>query len=295
MMRNDASSAAKKPKRYGWYRKYNGFPSHPKWRAIARTTGIHVSRVVHVVDCLFDCASKNRKGGWIGNFDFEDCAETCDIPIEEVLSIYKELQEREWISEEYIGDWGDRNPDIEDPTAAERQRRRRARITVRKKLATGQQITEGEAALLASRVTGSAPPPQRQPGSLGVFMRVEPEDPDDPECVNVARVATAANAQVYLLGGGTNGPTDWGAAASVVADKGGMRVFAADTTIRRWLSELGGDVVALADIIDSANQGGVSGAAFERVVRMGIARVAMEKQRGPQLPLQPVALKGGRA
>jgi hypothetical protein len=300
-MRSDAypsrtPAPEKKPKRYGWFRKYNGFPSHPKWRAIARKTGIHVSRVVHVIDCLFDCASKNRKGGWIGNFDFEDCAETCDMPVTEVLMIYRELDEREWLAEEFIGDWGERQPDMEDPTAAERQQRRRARIKVRKKIAAGVQITEHEAALLTSRVTpaGTPPPKPAQMQPLGVFLRVTPEDPDNPEAVNVARIATAANARVYLLGSGTNGPTDWGTAAAVVADKAGMRVFAADTTIRRWLSELGGDVGALAEIIDNTNHGGVCGEAFIRVVQQGIARVAIEKQRGAQLPFPPAAIAGGK-
>ena len=147
-----------------------------------------------------------------------------------------------------------------------------------------------------SRVTtGNIPPaapPSRQP--LGVFLRVEPDDESDPEAVNIAMMATAANARVYLLGSGTNGPTDWGAAAQVVADKAGMRVFAADSTIRRWMSEIEGDVIALAELIDGANHAGVSGEAFDRVVHQGIARHQMEKHRGPQLPLHPVSLVGGK-
>jgi hypothetical protein len=294
---NDRQQASpKKAKRYGWYRKYNGFPSHPKWRTIARKLDIHVSRIVHVVDVLLDCASKNRRGGWIGNFDLEDCAETCDMPVEEVASIYRELEDREWIGEDHIAEWADRNPDLEDPTAAERQRRRRARILVRRKIAQGRQITEQEAAILSHVTSSVAPPPlppqRSQP--LGVFLRVEPEDEGNPESVSIARIATAANARVYLLGTGSNGPTDWGTAAAVVADKSGMRVFAADSTIRRWLAEIEGDVIALAEIIDNANHGGVSGEAFDRVVRMGIARHQIEKHRGPQLPLQPVALTGGK-
>lgn len=280
-----------KAKRYGWYRTYNDYPSHPKWRIVSRKSGAHVSVVVHTVDCLFACASKNRRGGWIGNFSLDECAEIVDVPVETVANIYRVLEELEWLGEDYILDWADRNPDQEDPTAAERQRRKRARVLVRKKLARGQPITDEEAGLL-SRVTANTPPQVNRPQPLGVFMRVEAEDESNPEAVNAALIATAANARMYLLGNGT--ASDWGSASGVVADKMGMRRFAADTTIRRWLGEIDGDVVALATIIDDANHDALQLDRFESIVRQAIARIAREKHSGATLPFPPAAIAGGR-
>lgn len=284
-------NAPAKVKRYGWYRTYNDFASHPKWRIVARKSGAHVSNVVHTVSCLFACASKNRKGGWIGNFSLDECAETVDVPTDTVANIYRVLEELEWLGEDYILDWADRNPDQEDPTAAERQRRKRARVQVRKKLARGQPITEDEAGLL-SRVTASTPPPVNRPQPLGVFMRVEPNDENNPEAVNAAMLSTAANARMYLLGNGT--ATDWGTASAVVADKMGMRRMAADSAIRKWLGEVDADVVALATIIDDANHDALSLDRFESIVRQGIARIAREKHSGASLPFPPAAIAGGR-
>jgi hypothetical protein len=56
--------------------------------------------------------------------------------VEEAKAIYACLAHADigWITDGVIADFQDRNPDQEDPTATERQRRRRSRETIRKRL-----------------------------------------------------------------------------------------------------------------------------------------------------------------
>lgn len=284
--------ARKKVKRYGWYRTYEDFIAHPKWRLVAAKAGVPLTEVHSMAQALFSCASKNRKNGWIANFDPFECAIMLDIAPEHVASIYRTFEEIDWVVDGYIVDWADRNPDQEDPTAADRQRNARARKIARRKLGAGQTLTEAET-LLLSRVTPYSLEPPRSHEGLATFDPIDPVG-DSPEEVNRARIETGHRARIYLFGNGTNGPTDWGPASAVVADKLGMRRFAADTTIRRWLGEVDGDHVALATLIDGANHQGTLGESFEAIIRQGIGRVAMEKHKGAQLPLPPRLFEGGK-
>ncbi|MGE0751837.1 MAG: hypothetical protein AB7F39_06750 [Variibacter sp.] len=284
--------AERKPKRYGWYREYEQDMTEPVWRLIARTSGRPLAEVHAVRSAINRCASMARRHGWIGDFDADECAEMLDLELQHVTAILSAMHEREWLAEGYIVNWSDRNPDQEDPTMAERQRRRRARMKVRKKLAMGQTITEAEGALL-SRVTGPGTDMVKPPTRGGPLVITEPLD-DSPEAINAATISTAKNAQLYLLGGGTGTPADFGYASKVVADKMGMRRMAADTTIRGWLSLMNGDVTALAKMIDAADHGRMIGEAFEQVVKTGIKRYIAEATKGPELPLGPAVVQGGR-
>jgi hypothetical protein len=287
---NTPQPSARKVKRYGWYRTYEDFIAHPKWRLVAAKADVPLTQVHSMAQALFSCASKNRKNGWIGNFDPFECAVTLDISPDAVARVYLTFEQIDWVADGYIVDWADRNPDQEDPTAAERQRNARARKIARRKFAAGQTLTDTET-LLLSRVTGfNGGEPPRATEALGVFEIVDPHG-DGIEEINAAKVETARRARLYLFGNGT--ATDWGPASAVVADKMGMRRMAADTTIRRWLGEVSGDLVVLATIIDGANHDGLRGESFEAVLRQAIGRVVREKNNGGSLLFPPSPLKGG--
>lgn len=284
--------APKKVKRFGWHRVYDDFPTHPKWRLVAARSGARLTEVVALVEVLFCCAAKNRKNGWIGNFDPYEAGVALDLSPDIIVNIYRALEDQDWIDNGFIVDWQDRNPDREDPTAAQRQRNSRARKAARRKFAMGQPLTEEEHALL-SRVTTLPPPPEPLPRGHGAFAVVEPVD-ETPEAIADAKLATEANASAYLLGGGTGSVYDWGPASAVVADRAGMRRMAADTTIRRWLTLIGGDKVTLASLIDDCHHDGLRGESFIRLIEQRIGQIAACATRGPALPLPPAAIRGGR-
>jgi hypothetical protein len=281
----------KQVKRYGWFRTYEDFVSHPKWRLVAVKADVHVTMVHSMAQSLFSCASKNRKNGWIGNFDPFECAVNLDMKPDQVARVYQVFEEIDWIADDYIVDWADRNPDQEDPTAAERQRNARARKRARKKFAAGKPLTDAEIMLLSRVTSGNANEPPRAHEGLATFEPVEPRSDDIGE-INAANMETMRRARLYLFGNGT--AQDWGPASAVVADKMGMRRMAADTTIRRWLAEVNGDLIALAGIIDGANHDGLRGESFENVLRQAIARVSREKNNGGSLQFGPAVVTGGK-
>jgi hypothetical protein len=124
-------------KRYNWYRKDNDFTRHPNWRRTARLAGVPLTEVIATVDELLQAASKARDRGHVGDFDFEGCAVVLEIPAQNVLAIYRALNDIGWIEQDTIVSWYDRQPDYEDPTAAERQRNKRARDKARRAVALG--------------------------------------------------------------------------------------------------------------------------------------------------------------
>jgi hypothetical protein len=76
-----------------------------------------------------DSANRGDFRGSVADFKAQDFAAALDISVEDAHKLYAILQHPEvgWIADGVIADFHDRNPDVEDPTAAERQRRRRAR------------------------------------------------------------------------------------------------------------------------------------------------------------------------
>jgi hypothetical protein len=124
-------------KRYGWLRLYTDMPDHPKWRHVEALACVPLSEVIAFVVKLLCMAAKARQRGYVGDFEFDECAISLKIPPEHVLAIWRALNDVGWIEQDYIVDWPDRQPDHEDPTAAERQRQRRARQRARHAVAAG--------------------------------------------------------------------------------------------------------------------------------------------------------------
>lgn len=129
-------------KRYGWYRVYEDFVGHPKWRLVSRRIGASIPEVQAVVLSLFQAASKARSNGYIGGWDLEVTAVQLDMPLEKVGSVYRALTELHWLDQDVIVDWCDRNP--RDANATQRQRDKRARDRAKRAFAMGTASPEQE-------------------------------------------------------------------------------------------------------------------------------------------------------
>jgi hypothetical protein len=115
-------------KRYGWLRLYNDFSTHSKWRVVRRLARVHITVVKCVVIDLLIAANKGRPRGSIAEFSVLECADGNETTTDKVERVYAVLQGLGWIDQEHLVTWDERQPDKEDPTAADRQARRRQKI-----------------------------------------------------------------------------------------------------------------------------------------------------------------------
>lgn len=115
-------------RRYGWFRQYNDFPTHPKWAVVSRMSGAELCRVLAIVTCLEVTANKGTPRGSIADFSVQECAAGLRIKPAAVQKVYEALEKLGWIDREYLSTWDERQPDKEDPTAKDRQQRRRQKI-----------------------------------------------------------------------------------------------------------------------------------------------------------------------
>jgi hypothetical protein len=138
----DVQPMAKRPrkKNFAWCRRPNGFCDNPKWRVASQQTGIGLAGVIAFVNRLEelgnDAANRGDQRGSVAEFNAQEFAAALDISVEEVKALYACLEHPDigWIADGVIADFHDRNPDQEDPTASERQRRRRSRTAIQKRL-----------------------------------------------------------------------------------------------------------------------------------------------------------------
>lgn len=293
-------AGSNKDKRYGWYRKYEDFVGHPKWRIVAKRAGVHLAFVHCVIDALFQSASKARAKGGIGSFDFDTCEAATDIPAEQIAQVYRTLTQMGWINNGYIVHWEDRQP--RDATAGDRQRNKRARDEAKRAFVAGHPTSEQVDMLTAteraalerlsanlSHVTQPAMEPKE------VISRFVLPCPDD-DSIEAQQVNVRA-ARKWLIGEGRARP-GYGIASKIIADNFGCERPTADTTIRCWISnEMAGDAATLAQLISCAQQQGLEGDAFRNVVEGGITAYVRQCTAGPALPLGITrgVISGGRS
>ena len=77
---------------------------------------------------LLRTANRSRPRGWVRDFSVIECGAALDLEPEKVGEVYRKLEELGWIENDYLATWDERQPDREDPTAADRQRRRREKL-----------------------------------------------------------------------------------------------------------------------------------------------------------------------
>ena len=96
---------------------------------------------------LLRTANRSRPRGWVRDFSVIDCGAALDIEPDKVGEVYRKLEELGWIDNDYLVTWDERQPDKEDPTAADRQRRRREKLKLERagKAARDKQFAERDA------------------------------------------------------------------------------------------------------------------------------------------------------
>jgi hypothetical protein len=114
-------------RRYGWLRLYNDFPIHPKWRVIARKARVPVAHVIGIAAFVLCKANVGDARGSLSDFSVLECAAALDLSIEDVDCVFSAMEAVGWIDQYYVSTWDERQPQEEDATHAERQRRYRAK------------------------------------------------------------------------------------------------------------------------------------------------------------------------
>ena len=137
----EGAAKAARHRRFHWCRRPNGFSDMPVWRVVARQTGLPVVTVLAFVNRLEElgnaAANFGEVRGALSRFSASEFAEALGLSAEDCARLYAALERPEigWIAYDHIADFYDRNPDREDETAAERQRRKRLRDRINARLA----------------------------------------------------------------------------------------------------------------------------------------------------------------
>jgi hypothetical protein len=115
-------------RRYDWFRLYNDLLGHPKFRYVARQCSMSICEVSMIAVALLRTANRSRPRGWVRDFSVIDCGAALNIDPDKVGEVYRQLEELGWIDQDYLATWDERQPDKEDPTNADRQRRHREKL-----------------------------------------------------------------------------------------------------------------------------------------------------------------------
>ena len=278
-----------KLRHYAWCRLSNDFPDLPIWRAVAQRARVPVHQVIAVVLRLECLANKSVPRGFIADMSVPEFAASLDCRPDVVARIRVALEEPDiaWIDQDYVVDFSRRNPDHDDPTAAERQRRRRAKLKQERQ-----------------RFSAHAPPAETYPQSRDVTRdsvtvtprsdqiikkersgkqeRSENEPPIGPEPSdgvhrNIGESGDPGEIEIWLAFHGKR----------IVAERCKVLPGRAWLDIARWRKELGEDIAALAQMIADADHLGLERGRFTDRIRDQIIRYRYE-EKGPPLPLPPV-------
>jgi hypothetical protein len=128
----ERSPGLKKPtlRRYSWSRLHSDLLDDIRWPLVARRAQAPLPVVEALVVRLELHASKSQPRGYVGDFNAEAMAVRWGADVDMVLRVFAELERADvgWIDQEHVVSFWARNPDgDQDPTAAERQARKRDR------------------------------------------------------------------------------------------------------------------------------------------------------------------------
>jgi hypothetical protein len=113
---------------YDWFRYHHGTPYDMKLGLIAKKAGARRCEVTAIWDCLLDHASQHEEDrGSIIGIDYEVIAFSQEIDVQTVCAVIEAMKERGIIIDDTLANWHKRQPEKEDPTAAQRKRNQRAR------------------------------------------------------------------------------------------------------------------------------------------------------------------------
>lgn len=292
-----------RPVRYSWCKIPNEFPDYPALRAAALVAKVPVHQVVAVALRLECLANASTPRGSVADFSAIEFAAALQLRPDVVGRIRAALEDPEvfWIDQDIVTGFQARNPESHDPTAADRQRRRRAKlkaeeeamaqsgpdpplihshVTSRRDVTVSRSREEKnkyplcrEDARARAPVDNCADKPSGEAARLSKGQRPEPAEQklDDQE-----------SAELWLAGEGVR----------IVSERLRMERKDAAGRIAYWRDrELGGDAVALQRIISGAGQAGSSGLRFSNLIVGGIrdAKRQATKQGELRLPVPLVS------
>lgn len=258
-----------KRKRYPWLRVDNDFPDLALFRAAAKLADARVHQIVAVALRMNCVANKASPRGSIADMNVAEFAAALQLNAKAVARIRTALEDPTiaWIQQGFIVDFYERNPEECDPTAADRQRRRRANVR------------DADRELDVRPATG--------PPDLLSRCDVTPVTPR-----NVTEIKTSLQSEVpRARARGT--AEDW------LSEEGRQIVGArmncndedAGRRIENWLRACKGDAEALYDIISTFSE--KVEANFHVCVADACAKHARRLLHSdePELPLGPVELR----
>jgi hypothetical protein len=306
----------KKPtlRRFTWSRLHTDLLDDFRWSLVAKRANAPLPLVEAVLIRLENHANRSRPRGHVGDFSAGGLAARWNVDADTIGRIYAELEASDigWIDQDQIVSFWDRNPDIVDDTAADRQQRARDRKKGMKQLAaaarqgfiTEQQRAERELALKDSREpkalmnawAGLSTGASRR-DSVTVTTRSEQIIKQDLPGKEESGSAGEEVGSGFFPDGGVN-VVGFGQAQLWLETEGLKLVTArmqslaprARTLLERWTAGVEGDLAALMAIILGAVGTSAIGEAFQTVIENQIGRRKLDAE-GPRLPLPPVGLK----
>jgi len=280
-------------RRFSWSRLHADVLSSDLWGLVAETAKTSRDRVEAFVARLDVYASGNQPRGSVEGFPLRALAVTWRCDAEELARIYAALEDPEigWLDQDHVVTFWERNPDQEDPTAAERMRRHRARkknaqlqAQRRAEKESFPQVesvtrntvtvtTRSDHTYIGGKAGATAPPGpseapqavQRDSGDSGIYL------------------TAAESAEVWLSTDGLK----------LVIERGECLSAVAQMRIGRWRTALGGDPIVLREIFAGLSLTGFRSGRFLTLVDDEIAR-RKHLAQGPPLPLGPAIATGRR-
>jgi hypothetical protein len=329
----EATKKALQHRQWKWSRRMNGFSDQPLWRVVARKVSLPLATVVAFVNRLEELANKADDRGSVADFSAAEFGAALDIAEEDAARIFAALEQQDvaWVAYDHIADFHGRNRDGDgqDSTAAERNRRLRARksgmAAIAKMVGRGELPAEARALIeaqvlndvdlstalqrydvtrrLAVTVTAeqsrhfqSAPVDNNGAGARG--EKAANEGAGGSSEVSSPRVAPAAGSSTDADRYGVTVPAvdnseaaSWlqGEGARIVVERMAVTPQRAALLLERWARDLD-DPMAMAAIILGADNAELSGPRFHVSVSSQIERHVRAKANGAPLPLGPVRL-----
>lgn len=277
---------------------------------VAKKAQVTRAEVFMIMCELRSAANKARPRGFISDWDFVEGAFACDMPEDTVTKIVDALYATGWLVQEAIVTWSVGQPEDEDATAAERQRRSRARKVEMRRIAqqacagliTEEQRRAAEIALLPTRPGYS----QGMGLSTGDVTRdtvtVTPDSDSDKkkEAFNSGDKGSPQPTIPAATSGNVDAAEEVDATVElqfhmkrIVIERLGVIATLADTRISRWLEQLSGNAAALVEIIRAADKADYVGARFHNLIVDQIKRYPSRIEPALPLPLAAVTKRQG--
>lgn len=293
-------------RRYSWSRLHVDLLDDFRWALVAKRAVAPLPIVEALLIRLENHANRSRPRGFVGDFSAEAAAARWNVDAEMIGRIYAELERPDigWLDQDQIVTFWDRNPDVVDDTAAERQQRARDRKKAMRQLAklysqgviAAEVRTTRELAIkdsreplqLMDRWAGLSTEPSRR-DSVTVTTRPDQNiktESGEKEESGLAREGVALAVPVTEL-------ATFGQADAWLKSKGELLVcrrmmamrHRACQLIERWSAGVDGDLVALGGFILAADRDAKADPKrFQELIEDQIARRA-QHQLGPVLPL----------